>query len=65
MADRDRAGEPQDEGSTPASVGPEHDTTASAYAPPERRPGAWRNPAIIAVVAVVVVALVVYAVLLR
>ena len=64
MAEGDRDRERNDEDAPPASVGPEDDTTASAYAPPARRQGFWRNPSMVAVVAVVVVALVVFVIVL-
>lgn len=64
MADRDRDPDPDD--ATPSTPSSEvaGETTSSAYAPPERRPGFWRNPTMVAVVAIVVVALLVYVVFL-
>ena len=63
MAERDRARGPNDD-DAPASVGPEDDTTASAYAPPARQQGFWRNPSMVGVLVVVGVALVVFVILL-
>lgn len=60
MADSDRDPEHQDSTSPRSSPGDSEESPASAYAPPGRRAGLSRNPTMVAVVAIVVVALLVY-----
>lgn len=62
MDDRDRSENEADD--VPGTVGPQDAPTASAYSPPERRPGLARNPTMLAVVVVVAIALTVVVVLL-
>jgi hypothetical protein len=64
MADRDRDPESEDTASPDPSARAPEESMSSAYAPPQRTPGFWRNPSMVAVVAIVVVALLVFVALL-
>lgn len=64
MADRDRDPDPQDASSPAPTAGEPGDSMASAYSPPQRRAGLWRNPNMLVVLAAVVIALVVFVILL-